>query len=209
MRLQWLWLLAAPAILGSVFVPWGDKHIENYECETTWDPTSSEDTQKCSSNEWTVSYRPFSLQTTHTFHGTVGDIGNTRDWAYYYTDDGAPHAKAITPLLKAGGLALALGACSMVITGITHQIVLNPRSLLWARIGWAAYAGASGGFLLGMAIHAGTWRAEVVDHLTPGLGALLGTIPLLAGVPLLPVREANQGLPSLPTGSEAPWPTRP
>ncbi len=198
-RWQWLWLFAAPAVIGSVFLGWGDKHIEDLECTPTWDDQTWESGMHCSSDEWQVSYRPFSFQTTHTDHHTVGFPGLAKEWAYHYSDEEAPHAEGIGPLLKFGGAGLIIGVGALVFTGVGHQIAQLPTTLLGARVGWSLYAGSVASFCLGMAYHAGTWRAEEVDNLVPGWGLLFALVPLLAGVPLLPQRDRMQGLPVLPS----------
>lgn len=199
MRLQWLWLFAASTLLVSIFVPWGEKHIDDHHCTTTWDQASLQGGQRCTSDEWHVGYRPFSLETRHTAHSFVGSNATGEDWAYRYTDAEAPHQPGIGPLLEHGGAALILGVAAMTISGIVHQLQRTVRTRLVARIGWSLYFASVLSFILGMAYHAGTWSAEEIDHLAPGMGLLYAAIPLLAGVPLLPERQPDLGLPALPS----------
>ncbi len=181
-----------------MFVPWGEKHVDDHQCTTTWDQESLQGGRRCTSDEWHVGYRPFSLETRHTAHSYLNSNATGADWAYRYSDAAAPHQPGISPLLENGGAVLILGVAAMILSGIVHQLHPSPRTRLLARLGWGAYFGSVLSFILGMAYHAGTWSAEEIDHLSPGMGLLYAAIPLLAGVPLLPERQPDLGLPALP-----------
>ncbi len=193
------WLLAAFLVIPAALLPLGTKEMYDEDCESGWDGTTVRST--CVESSWQVAYFVFALDTVRDqrfYDGSWSDW-ETTNHAYAYTDEDAPNAAGFTPMLVLGGGAMVLSVLvSVAITGIW---LLMPRDtlLLAARVAAGLHITALALFLLGMAVHSGTWAGDEFSRLAPSWGIIPAAATFLMHMPLLPERRtAPEGMPALP-----------